>query len=296
MRLWLAVLGCSGALWPSAAHAFGKEGHEIVACIAYETMAPKTRIKINRLLSGKPGMVGPELMMDAAFRPDYIKEKAPGTPVNVFANFDVRDAAQTHPLHYADMAADRYDPRTDSERGESVVSAIERCREVLGSAQFSPEQKQEATKFLLHFVGDIHQPLHAGRKADRGGNDIAIVGFLNQHPRKGFNLHEVWDSLIIQAEARKEKDRDAQAFATALLQRTTKATIKRFRREKDPHKWLDESHRLALSRAYVDSAGRPLANGALLGQDYFDKNEPVIEEQLTKAGVRLAAMLDDLIK
>jgi len=274
---------------PLRAVALGKEGHEIVARIAFDLLSPAARISVNHLLSDTAGAVGPELMVEAAFWPDEIK-RHPGTPVGIFAEFKVRNAAGTHPFHYCDFAGDHYDAAADSEGGKSVVSAIERCKEILKGVGYSREQKQEALKFLIHFVGDIHQPLHAGRKADKGGNDIQIVAFLNRHPAKGFNLHEVWDTLLIQS-----RSRDSERYAATIRSSLTRATITAYGKEREPVRWLEESHTLAITTAYVDPSGRAIMAGDSLRADYVRQNLPIIEKQLAKAGVRLALLLNELV-
>lgn len=287
MKILLAVLCLT---FPLRVWAWGKEGHEIVAYLAYDLVLPATRIRVNHLLGDTPGTVGPELMVEAAFWPDEIKQH-PGTPVSIFTDFRVRNAAGTHPFHYADMAGDRYNAATDSEHGKSVVSAIERCKEVLRGNAYSREQKREALKFLIHFVGDIHQPLHAGRKGDKGGNEIHLAAFLNRHPAKGFNLHEAWDTLLIQS-----KSRDPHRYASAIRSGLSKSAIAAFGQEQDTVRWLEESHTVALTTAYVDTSGRAITAGESLRADYVRRNQPVVEQQLAKAGVRLAGLLNELMK
>ena len=275
---------------PLRALAWGKEGHEIVAHLAFGLLSPATRIGVNRLLSDTAGVVGPELMVEASFWPDAIK-RHPGTPVGIFADFKVRNAAGTHPFHYCNMAGDHYDAATDSTHGKSVVSAIERCKEVLKGSGFSREQKVEALKFLIHFVGDIHQPLHAGRKADKGGNGIHLAAFLNRHPAKGFNLHEAWDTLLIQS-----RSRDSERYAAAIRSGLSKSTIAAYGVEHGPVRWLEESHTLAMTAAYVDTSGRAIMAGESLRDDYVRRNLPIVEQQLAKAGVRLALLLNELVQ
>jgi hypothetical protein len=115
-----------GFLMSLPAFGWRKEGHEILAYIAYQNLAPATRIKVTHLLSETPGPVGPELMAKAASWPDAIK-RHPGTPVTIFRDFNVRSAADTHEFHFADMAGDAYNPATDSDKGRSVVNGIENC-------------------------------------------------------------------------------------------------------------------------------------------------------------------------
>lgn len=288
--LAFSVLFLSYLLVPTQVFAWGKEGHEIVAHIAYGRISPATRIKVNRLLSDTPGAVGPELLVEASFWPDAIKWQ-PGTPVAIFKVFGVRNAAGTSAFHYADMQGSRYNPDTDSDGGKSVVSGIERCKAVIRGTNASPTEKREALKFLVHLVGDIHQPLHAGRRSDKGGNTIKIPAFLNRKPAAGFNLHQVWDSLLIES-----KSRDSKEYADSISKGLSKLTATSYRGERNTARWLEESHKLAFSNAYVDARRKPIQSGTVLGQDYVTRNRPVVERQLTKAGVRLAALLDELMK
>jgi S1/P1 Nuclease len=274
----------------SVTFAWGKEGHEIVAFIAYQQLAPKTRIAIDHILSDSGPTAGPERFMEAAVWPDEIK-RHPGQPVTVFSRFGVRNAAGTHAFHFADMAGDHYDPRTDTERGKSVVSGIDHCKAALRSAGTPGEARREALSFLIHFVGDIHQPLHAGRKGDKGGNSIHIDAFLHRQPAKGFNLHEVWDDLLIQS-----RDRDPVRYGQTLLARMPKRRVEEYTRQMDPAAWADESHRLAMTTAYVGPDGAAIPEGARLGTAYASRNVPVVEDQLLKAGIRLAAVLDQLVR
>lgn len=242
------------------------------------------------MLSNTPGTVGPELLVEASFWPDAIK-RTPGTPLTIFKGFGVRNAAGTHAFHYADMGGTRYDPISDSEGGKSVVSGIERCKTVICATDASRAEKREALKFLVHFVGDIHQPLHAGRRSDKGGNTIQIPSFLNRKPANGFNLHQVWDSLLIES-----KTRDAKESADWIRKKLGKLTAVSYRGERNAARWLEESHKRALSNAYVDARRKPILSGTTLGQVYLMRNRPVVERQLAKAGVRLAALLDELMK
>jgi hypothetical protein len=270
--------------------AFGKEGHEIVASVAFQKLSPRARAWVDRILSDDGVTAGPERMVSASVWPDQIK-RTPSEPVSIFQDFGIRNAAGTHSLHYADFTGEHFNPATDSYRGRSVVSGIQKCQEVLASKGDSDSQKREALKFLIHFVGDIHQPLHAGRKGDKGGNSIQIQSFLNRHPAKGFNLHQVWDDLIIQTGTR-----DSRQYAEQLLTHLSKGQEVEYLKQSEPLAWLEESHRLAVSNAYVNADGTQIRGGERLDSDYLRRNRPVINEQLTKAGVRLAALLERLLQ
>ena len=135
------------------------------------------------------------------------------------------------------------------------------------------------------------RPVSLTRFGGQGGNGIHLSAFLNRHPAKGLNLHEVWDTFLIQS-----KFRDLERYAEAIRTGLTKSVLAGYVKERDTVKWLEESHALSMAHAYVDTGGRSLKNGEKLGQDYVTRNLPVVEKQLAKAGVRLAALLDEVVK
>ena len=284
-NLILAIL-----LLPLPAFGWGKEGHEIVAHIAYLHLNAGTRIKVNQLLGASPGTVGPESMEQASVWADEIRG-ATQMPVHIFSNLNIHNASGTAELHFADVSGDRFNPQTDADHGKSVVSGIQRCEEVLRNPQSSPADKQDALKFLIHFVGDAHQPLHAGHKADRGGNDIEITQFLRRHPSKGFNLHAVWDNLLIQAD-----DRDPARYAEKIDAKWVRTYRDVSWDDLDPIHWVDESHQLAVKYAYLDTHGKRIPNRGVIGAEYVERSTPVVESQLMKAGYRLATLLNALVK
>ena len=155
------------------------------------------------------------------------------------------------------------------------MSAIIKYSHILRDKTAKRSEKVEALKFLVHFVGDIHQPLHIGLARDKGGNDIKVEFFGNRT-----NLHKLWDSGLIRQTKKKWPD-----YAAELSLRITDQQRKEWS-TLDPVQWASESYRLALSNAYA------IPSDGELGQDYFERNIPVVERQLTMAGVRLAAMLN----
>ncbi len=272
-----------------SAFSWGGEGHEIVALIALHDLKPVAKAKILQLFRFEdPSSAStlPELMMKASIWPDTIKQ-APTTPLHIFKDINVLDAAQSHPLHFVDIEGTHYNPETDCPKSKCAITAIETCREVLGDPHQPSLARLEALKFLVHFVGDVHQPLHAGRRSDKGGNDITISTFLTRHPPSGFNLHEVWDKLIVE-----EADRDANRYALKLLGRITSSNRSTWAANLDPVAWVEESHKLAMTVAYRSGKSTPVTNGAAIDAKYYKRALPVVELQLEKAGVRLAAVIN----
>jgi hypothetical protein len=134
-------------------------------------------------------------------------------------------------------------------------------------------------KFLAHFVADLHQPLHAGRPGDLGGNRIQVTWFGQaQDDGKPINLHQVWDGLV----GRRAGVRPPGS-ATALLEEfgggSETAVL-------DPRAWTSEAHSLAESVAYKLPADRAL------GAEYYRRAAATVRQQLWRAGTRLAALIE----
>ena len=146
---------------------------------------------------------------------------------------------------------------------------------MLQSEDATASEKTDALKFLVHFVGDVHQPLHVSRAKDKGGNDIKVEFFHNRT-----NLHRLWDSGL----TRRTK-KSWSVYAAELQQAITHEQLKAWS-STDPVEWATESYRLALSHAYA------IPGDGQLGQAYFDRCIPVVNQRLAMAGVRLAVVLN----
>ena len=207
-------------------------------------------------------LLGNESLADVSTWPDEIR----------------RERKHTAPWHYANPApgSDGFNLERDCPKEGCVVSAIIKYSHVLRDKKASRQEKIEALKFVVHFVGDVHQPLHLGRARDKGGNDIKVTFFENNT-----NLHSLWDSGMIRRTKKGWTEYATELAANITLQeRILYGTLL------DPALWATESYLLARSHAYdVPKDGQ-------LGQDYFDKNIPVVNERLSVAGVRLAALLN----
>lgn len=133
----------------SFAHAWGSEGHQVIAIIAQAQLTPRAKAEVDRLLAIEPG----ETFASISTWAD--EHRNPATAPWHYINFPRGDCV--------------YNERRDCPDGRCVVVAIKRQVEVLGSSA-KDEKKLTALKYLVHFVGDVHQPLHVGFQDDRGGN------------------------------------------------------------------------------------------------------------------------------
>jgi hypothetical protein len=146
-------------------------------------------------------------------------------------------------------------------------------------------EKQEALKCLVHFIEDLHQPLHVGDNNDRGGNLIQVRFF-----NRGSSLHRVWDSQIIEYKSANEQDwlRDINSLATSKnVAEWSRGT---------PEDWATESLQLAKKAYCFPGTQNLIKSGTALDDDYCRMALPIIQMQLAKAGVRVAATLNAIFR
>jgi hypothetical protein len=199
------------------------------------------------------------------------------------------DRLETAPWHFVDIPlnASRYDPKRDCAKEDCVIAVIARFRRTLADRGRPAAERAEALKFLVHFVADLHQPLHTTDRGDRGGNDVRVTFFGEKiHPfsEKPWNLHTVWDSGLI----------DQTGLSEAAYVERLQAWLKK-RSISDLQKgtvtdWALEAHRAAVDVAYR------LPKNRRLSKNYFERSLPVVDELLAKAGVRLARVLNEALK
>ena len=167
-----------------------------------------------------------------------------------------------------------------------VVTAIKKDFEALSSNSASQAQKLASLKFLGHWVEDIHQPLHVSFEDDRGGNSILVSGLC------GSNLHSAWDTCLVL----KAVGEDVGEAATELLKTITPARIESWTHSA-PMDWANESFAIA-EQARTEYCIRQGAScdhpsgKVKIDAAHVAVNTPIVREQLQKAGVRLAHLLD----
>jgi len=250
-------------LFSTYALAWGNDGHKIVAIIAEAHLTDNARTEARRLL-------GNNSLESVATFADDVRNSRP----------------ETKNFHFVDIpfGATSYNATRDcreTNKGDCVIAAIERFRATLADKTRNDADRAEALKFIVHLVGDMHQPLHcAERDGDRGGNEVKVT-FLG----KKSNLHAVWDGGII-----READLSVVEFADELEAAIDARDIDVFQGG-TPITWANEAHRLARTNVY----SRVPKSGAVLGVSYYNRNFAVVDAQLTKAGLRLAKLLSDAL-
>lgn len=239
-----------------AAFAWGPDGHRIVGAIAQAHLTPEARATVIDLLAdeAEPSLAGVANWADEIRPEEAWKYTGPWHYVNL-------------PDLECHFAATR-----DCPDGNCVIGAIERQMQRLADTGIARQQRIEALKFVTHFVGDAHQPLHAGLRTDRGGNDFRI-----RFHDEDWNLHSVWDSLILRAPVA----RDGGWAATAQRLGASAPVLA----VDAPEAWAEESCRLIRS-AHI-YPGKHRIRGA-----YLRQQRPIVEQRLQTAGMRLAALLN----
>lgn len=242
------------------ARRWGVTGHRVVARVAAARLSRPVAETVRRLLGGQT--------MAA---------------VSSWADSVRRDRANTGPWHFVDIPTwePGYDAARDCKNGACIVVALDQQLAILRDRKRSDADRGEALRFVIHFLGDMHQPLHAGERGDKGGNDVKLTWL-----GKPSNLHSLWDSGLIGASGLSEEEYVAmlqQRLATrGDLARITGGTV---------IDWVNESHDVARDVVY------PFVPPSLiLDMTYYTQVRPVLEDQLLKGGVRLAAVLEKALK
>ena len=232
---------------------WGKTGHRATGEIAELHLNDKTKIEIQKILKDPSLAIASTWADEMRSNPSFGKYST---------------------WHYANMPFDiSYSNSKKSSKGD-VVQAIKICKNKLKNPNSSIDEKAFYLRFLVHLIGDIHQPLHVGRAEDRGGNDIKVKWF-----GKDTNLHRVWDTHIID---------DFQMSYTELATHLNSNFDHNSIQTLSEDEWIDESQKL------VNSVYSEVQNGDNLGYDYIYKNFDQVKFQLFKAGVRLAATLNNI--
>ncbi|MES2046002.1 MAG: S1/P1 nuclease [Pseudomonadota bacterium] len=278
-----ATIGaCVAAIGLSApASAYWEYGHETVGEIAMANVKPATRIAVRRLLAKTAMLDTPECpattVEGASTWADCIKKlKNPdGKPRFGYAyGWHFQDVNICQPFSLTEPCKD----------GNCVSAQIERDVATLRDRHAPQKDKVQALVFLIHFVGDLHQPLHAGEKNDKGGNDVLATYGIYSPPR--FNLHSIWDGPLAER---------AATTGGSLVHRYP-ATVRAKVAAGTVTDWSRESWQLAHDVVYTSALkGDPCAPNpahVTLDDATIDSLVPAARLQLERGGLRLAKLLD----
>lgn len=272
----------AGLVTPAPAYAWGSEGHILIAAIARGRLTPATLAKVDALLA---------LDSDALTPSDMLSRSA-------WADVWRSSHRQTSQWHFADIELDRPDldaacfghppsaiPASAGPANECLIDKVADFARELGAPDTPRAERILALKFVLHFVGDMHQPLHVADNHDRGGNCVSLL----LGPTRTVNLHSYWDAVVVS-----ELGKDARAILTRLTAGITPTLASEWSRG-DFASWAKETNDVAVKVAYSlkSPAGCDNSSGPIeLPKGYDDAAQTAAAKQLERAGVRLADVLE----
>jgi len=267
MRRFVAA-ALAAFLLPASGLCWGPEGHALVARIAQAELSAKVRARVDAILG--PGAT----LASIASWPDTVRRERPATA----------------PWHFIDIPIDQphLDMARDCAKGDCVIQAIARFRAELKDPTTPPVQRKEALMFVVHFVGDMHQPLHCSDNKDKGGNEVSVT----LDGRKT-NLHSAWDSGMLGHMGKEDE------LYPGLLKEARKN--RRKWSQGTVESWAEEAHQASIDVTYGKLPVKPVAGVAgatpiRLDDAYEQAARPLIRMQIEKAGDRLARVLNETLK
>lgn len=283
--LVLGILLFTALLSPNT-FAWGDRGHEITALIAWQFMTPTTRRQVTQLLaSDNSGLTAPDIAAQSTWADKY-------------RDSDRNDARiryqQTFRWHFINL--DLADPNFDTacvqpglneeaSRGPEhacIVDKINQFERELRDRNADIRERLRALQFVLHLIGDLHQPLHASNNDDDGGNRMHVIVGANNR----MSLHSYWDGEVV-----RRLGRDVDNAAAILTKQINAEDITRWQRG-TTRDWALESWRIARGDIYR-RLPEPLPDGSYrLDNNYQNRAKEIARLQLQRGGVRLAFVLN----
>lgn len=235
---------------------WGQKGHDVTAYVAECNLKPGVRNKVMKILGNHSLVYYANWMDTASHTPEY---------------------AYTSTWHYANVDEGFTYETMDKLSEGDVIRAVNDLTARLKQKNLAPDEEKLSLMMLIHLVGDLHCPMHAGRRTDRGGNNVEVKFF--NSPRK---LHGIWDTDLVES-AHKWGYIDWQQQIDRASKQEKKAIT-----EGTPLTWFNETHLIA-EQIYSDTPAE-----TVVSYDYIAKYTPVIEQQLLRGGLRLAKILNEI--
>ena len=249
----------------STCFAWSTQGHRIIAQLAWERMSSTAKANAQELLERR----GFSFVSDADWA-DRVR----------------RSSRFTAKWHYVDIPfeAQSYEANRDCPDQACIIAQLEKNERTLSSRGSTPDEKTQALLFVIHFVGDIHQPLHCIDREDKGGNAVKIV-----HGGRTTNLHSFWDQNLVAMQGHGAVD-----VVQRLRRNIGSSGAAAAWESGEARSWANESHQVGRRSVYTRDT--ILGTRAILDDKYVATNSAVVGVQLEKAGVRLAWMLNRLFR
>lgn len=242
---------------------WGVTGHHAIGKIAENHLTPKAKAAVQELL-GNESLAGVSVWADQLRMKEEFKYTTPWHYINLPLG-----------LNYTDFK-DSVEHMTTA----NVYSAMLKQEHELADLNMPREKRIEALKFIVHFVGDLHQPMHISRAEDQGGNTIQV-----NYEDKGTNLHSLWDTKLVEHMGLNYEELAAKYDTVSEKQ------VKEW--QHDPLiKWMWESYQIS-SKLYAEIDEM---KGRKLDDSYYEQHIPIVKLRLQQAGIRLAGVLNDILK
>lgn len=254
----LILFGLSGQ-----SAAFGVDGHRVVAMISFAYLNDPAKQQLESLLG-------------ESYRQEWIGSSYWAAEESEKAGNEWMMA-----LHHVwfDPEDEGFDPGKHCPANRCAVGAILESQRVLQDESFTQQQKRQAFKYLLHYVADLHQPTNCGFRKDQSGQKI----WLKTAELTNVNLHWIWQTGMLQ-----KNEKRWSTLAIEMVREMPQDNLQQWAENLDPVAWAWECHQTARSTAYL------LALDKKWGNKYYKDAWPVYEEQLQKAGVRLAYLINEI--
>ena len=242
---------------------WGVTGHRTVGKIAADHLTPQARAAVHDL-------IGDTTLADVSTWPDEVRSQAA--------------YRHTGPWHYINLPlglsyAD-FEAKVKGMTQENVYSALQQQEQTLGRHTSTRAAKVEALKYIVHFVGDLHQPMHVSREEDKGGNTVQL-----NYDGNGTNLHSLWDSKLI--------DHQGLSYEqmAAAYDHASPAQIKQWQAA-PLIQWIWESYQ-ASSKLYAEVDAM---KSRAIDDSYYQAHIGIVQERIEKAGIRLAGVLNEVFR
>ena len=250
------------AALPLRLWAWGVEGHRAIGIIAENHLSEKAHRAVMDLLGSQSLAMVSTISDEMRYLPEY---------------------KDTGPWHYADMASGlAHDPYILALKAMTEPNAYNvlllKIKEMKDPAK-TRAQRAEALTYVVHIVGDVHQPMHAGHVGDKGGNDIKMT-----YRGKDTNLHSLWDSGLLDYQGLSYTELGTQDSAVPA------PLIKTWQAVADPAEWFFESYTIA-GQLYDEAAQNPNPD-----YRYYPAHATIVKQRIQQAGIRLAAVLNEAFK
>jgi hypothetical protein len=289
--------GC--LLFPYSAHAWGGAGHQLIAAEAYRQLSPELKAETFAVLQSHPDFA----QWTNAYHPNpsfdlaaYVFMRCSTWPDEIRGSGGQYDHPEWHFIDYP-LRPPNFVFEPDARPTNNVLFGIAESKKALSNTNAEPEVRAAMLSYLIHLVGDEHQPLHCESffdatytNGDRGGNDVYVMP-----DKMGVRLHGIWDGLLGTAMS----PRLQWNYATELLAKYPRTSLPELTAHTTPKEWSLESRELAIDAGYLRGklkGGTNQDTAPALPADYLKNAKTVAEKQGALAGYRLADEIRTCLK